>query len=976
MTIPPGQWDTGVVLTITGVDDAIVDGDIVDIINTGNPSSGDLAFNALIGADVDQLAVTNEDDDSASLVISDVSGNEDDGAIAVSVTLDTAVDGGFTVQVSTADGSATLADTDYNPVFGQLLVFSGTLNEVQSFNVLPVGDNSIEPNETLSVILSDLAMTPFPVDITDTALVTILNDDTCAAGNAAPALNVAEPLVFCDFVSKDLDDYVITPTPAGSVLRWSTSNADLTNESTHLTSSVVSAPGTFYGFFYDVLNTCVSPALEITLSSSNTPSAGTATNAAACSAVGDGPLSIDLDDQLTGADAGVWTIVTDPSSGDVSIDAGNVVNFQGLDNGIYVFRYTTTGAIAPCANVFEDLTITVTDCAVPCDAGNEAPQLDTSVSTNFCDVLNADLNDYVLNSAPAGSVLTWSTNSDPLRTDAHRSNFVSAPGTYYGFFFDDADATNVVDCASPVLEITLQLNTTLEIINTVDGVRCGDGTVELMAMAEVGATLNWYATNESSTILGMGTTFATPNITETTSFFVEATANGCSTERIEVIATVNQIPSVGTPTGVVGCNEVGPMGTTILDLTTALEGEDPGIWTLTTDPSNGQVIIQDDNTVDFAGAPIGNYVFTYTTTGAQAPCPNESIAVVIPVIDCLLDADNDGLNDDVEEAIGTDPDNPDTDGDGILDGQEVNVDGTDPLDDCDSIGGTPLPESDCDNDGLTNAEENDLGTDPFDADTDDDGLTDGEEVLVEDNPDTEAVPEGPSDPLDACDPFLTESCNPEPIDLEVSKEVDNTNPLANEQIRFLITISNLSMDRAIDIEIEDVLSDPSLFLIQNTTTSLGTFDEASGVWSIDELLAGATATLEITGTVSRRGELTNTATLISSVPSDNNSDNNSAVVSVSVNVSECVDAGTLCNIFSPNGDGTNDNLILVGHQNFPNNSLRVFDRYGNLVYDVTGYDSTWDGSGDNGDLPKGTYFYLLDLGDGTEVIEGWIQIIR
>ncbi|MEO1548586.1 MAG: gliding motility-associated C-terminal domain-containing protein [Bacteroidota bacterium] len=67
---------------------------------------------------------------------------------------------------------------------------------------------------------------------------------------------------------------------------------------------------------------------------------------------------------------------------------------------------------------------------------------------------------------------------------------------------------------------------------------------------------------------------------------------------------------------------------------------------------------------------------------------------------------------------------------------------------------------------------------------------------------------------------------------------------------------------------------------------------------------------------------------------------------------------------------------MVQHEEFENNSLEVFDRYGNSVFQTNNYDSTWDGTGDDGQLPKGTYFYVLDLGDDSEPQKGWIQIIR
>ena len=83
------------------------------------------------------------------------------------------------------------------------------------------------------------------------------------------------------------------------------------------------------------------------------------------------------------------------------------------------------------------------------------------------------------------------------------------------------------------------------------------------------------------------------------------------------------------------------------------------------------------------------------------------------------DADGDSLTASQEAALGTDPQNNDTDGDGFWDGHEVNVTGTNPL------------MADSDGDGLNDyLEAHDLLIDANDPDSDDDGLTDGQEFQV------------------------------------------------------------------------------------------------------------------------------------------------------------------------------------------------------------------------------------------------------
>ncbi len=91
---------------------------------------------------------------------------------------------------------------------------------------------------------------------------------------------------------------------------------------------------------------------------------------------------------------------------------------------------------------------------------------------------------------------------------------------------------------------------------------------------------------------------------------------------------------------------------------------------------------------------------------------------VVEEVPAELDSDEDGIPDHVELQIGTDPFNPDTDGDGLTDGQELYEYFTDPL------------VADTDGDGLSDGDEVLVyGTDPLNPDTDGDGLSDGDEIL-------------------------------------------------------------------------------------------------------------------------------------------------------------------------------------------------------------------------------------------------------
>ena len=90
---------------------------------------------------------------------------------------------------------------------------------------------------------------------------------------------------------------------------------------------------------------------------------------------------------------------------------------------------------------------------------------------------------------------------------------------------------------------------------------------------------------------------------------------------------------------------------------------------------------------------------------------------------------------------------------------------------------------------------------------------------------------------------------------------------------------------------------------------------------------------------------------------------------------------TIPNTFTPNDDGINDTWEILGIEKYPDCLIQVFTRWGQLVFQTTGYNETkrWDGTSSSGNpLAPSAYYYVINLrsADYPEPLKGYVTIVR
>ena len=169
LTFATDAWETAQTVTVTGVDDAVDDGDQSYTIELDPATSSDSNYDGLDPADV---SVTNEDNDTAGVTISQTSLNLDEGPSGgnYTVNLNTQPTGNVMIDISSSNGEVTtnpsaLTFTDSNWAMNQTVTVMAAedgdaLNDTAVLSHRVRGYGSVDQADDVTVVVTDLSEIP------------------------------------------------------------------------------------------------------------------------------------------------------------------------------------------------------------------------------------------------------------------------------------------------------------------------------------------------------------------------------------------------------------------------------------------------------------------------------------------------------------------------------------------------------------------------------------------------------------------------------------------------------------------------------------------------------------------------------------------------------------------------------------------------------------------------------------------------
>ncbi|WP_204263174.1 Calx-beta domain-containing protein [Spongiivirga citrea] len=664
----------------------------------------------------------------------------------------------------------------------------------------------------------------------------------------------------------------------------------------------------------------------------------------------DTPVTIDVlaNDTFTNTNISI-SIDTDPANGTVVVNADNTITYTpGPDfSGTDTFVYEVTVTNADGTQTTETAVVTITVNPIP-DAIDDTASTDEDTTATI-DVL---ANDTFINTNIAVTSVTSPTygvvtiNADNTINYVPEADFVGTDTFDYEVTITFADGSTETDTAT----VTITVNPIADVEDDADTTEFETPiTVDVLANdtfegTSIAVTAVSTPANGTVVINADNTVTYTPNTnffgTDTFTYTVTVTHSDgtTNTETATVTITVNEqlIDAIDDTNAVLADGPNGQIAIlNVLDNdilgTGAPTTAEVTITVITPDP-DGVLTLNPDGTVDVApGTPTGIYTIEYQICEIINPTNCDTAIIIIAV-----DGDNDG--DGIYDSIDLDDDN-----DGIPDLVEE--------------GGTP--GRDTDGDGIP---------DIYDLDSDGDGVSDlheaGHDGVDADNDGTVDGPYGTNGLADS---------------VETSPDSDSTNYNTQD------TDGDGEFDfQDVDDDGDDVWTifegaDPDGDGNPNTGDTQDTDGDGVPDYLDNDDDGDNIATIDENPDPNGDGE-----------PLDAfDADGDGIPDYLEPNNADLEEEVEVYNVITPNGDGDHDRLIIRNLENYPNNTLTIFNRWGVEVFKSQGYGQ--DGRFFRGvsegrvtvqqqkELPVGTYYYILTYvkDSGEEVRKaGYIYIQR
>ena len=311
-------------------------------------------------------------------------------------------------------------------------------------------------------------------------------------------------------------------------------------------------------------------------------------------------------------------------SGNTSICSGNTATLtSNLLGGSWSSGSTSVATINAITGVVTPSTLgnTIITYAMPSTGGCAAASVTKSISilapisiTSYISASRCDTGTVILTAKSSEGTVNWyaaSSGGASLGTgESFTTPSISTTTTFY------AEAISGSCTSSTRTALKASVNASPVITATFDGSRCDTGTVTIQASASTG-TINWYATSTGGVSLRTGTSFTTPSISTTTTYYVDASnANCTSSKRTAVKANLStDILTITGPTSVCVGATTNLTGSTTPHVKTPWSSSSPNVATVT-------------NTGLVKGLSAGTSVITYmNNTG----CTNTIIITVNPL---------------------------------------------------------------------------------------------------------------------------------------------------------------------------------------------------------------------------------------------------------------------------------------------------------------------------------------------------------